>query len=243
MQDNTKGDDFRILKRGKDRQVLGFVQGLPCPLGAGQKKQTGGLGAQAGFAGFPEKGIQTIPQILIPNQNFFGIQKIHQIDQLRRGQRLHKGIPRGHITPCHGHVILMKGQGAQKMRGLRGQQRFLNDRAWGQNTDDLAPQQDFVFAAGAQGGLFGGFHLLGDGHFVASLQQQGNIGVQLMPWNAAHGRGVVTVFVAFCQLDFQAVRHHLGVFKKNLIKIPHTKQHDTIGMLILKGLILGHHGG
>jgi hypothetical protein len=91
-------------------------------------------------------------------------------------------------------------------------------------------------------GLAGVFHLFGDGHVVAGVDQLIQIAVEGVIGNSSKRNRVGIVFVARGQRDPQHPRRLDRVVVEQFIKIPHAKQQQGIAHLLLLLGVLPHRG-
>ena len=86
------------------------------------------------------------------------------------------------------------------------------------------------------------FHLVANGGFVALLHKAGQIAVQGMKRNAAHGRSLGQAAALSCERQLQLPGHDLGVIKEHLIKIAEPVKQDTARIFLFGLQIMLHHG-
>src|SRR5271165_3818179 len=115
---------------------------------------------------------------------------------------------------------------------MRTQQRLFRRGARRHHARDLAPDQLLASA--------GLFHLVAQRDAIAFLDQASEIAFKRMIGHAAHGDGLPFFLVARGESDLQFARRYDGVLVEELVEIAQAEQQQSVGCLLLDGVILPH---
>ena len=90
---------------------------------------------------------------------------------------------------------------------------------------------------------FGIFELFANCHFVARLDQTGQIAVQRVVREARQFHVCGCPIAALSQNNFQGLSRFYRILAECLIKIPHSEKQQSLRVLRLKGIVLTHERG
>lgn len=140
----------------------------------------------------------------------------------------------GDIQTGQPHIFLMPGNGQNEVVGLCIEEFILHDHSRGDHADHFPFNQAF--------GGFGILHLITDGHLEPVFDQAGDVALGCPVGDPAHGHGGIVVFVPGSKGNLQHPGGHLGILEKHLVKITHAVEQQGIGIPLLNGEVLLHHG-
>ncbi len=144
------------------------------------------------------------------------------------------------INPGQRLITAGFAQRNQKIVLTRGQKIILDQRAGGDDADNLTFKRAFVSAFS---GGFGVLGLLTDRDTETLPDQPRKIGFSSMERHPAHRHFSIIDLATARQGDIQRRRCIHRILKEHLIEIPHAIKQQAIGVIFLDRKVLRHHRG
>ena len=150
------------------------------------------------------------------------------------GKLTHIKLARRHVRIGKARALALDAYTGKKVVLPLGQGGLIRHGTGGDDARDFALDQPL-----GQGGIL---HLLADGHTIAFFDQAGDIGIHRVIGHAAHGRALRQAAVAPRKGQLQLAAGGQRVVKEHFIKIAQAVEKQLVGVLLLNGQVLLHHG-
>ena len=147
--------------------------------------------------------------------------------------------PRGDIRPGKPSFTADFSVSGQEIVLSGIKKRIFGERSWGDQADDIAPDNGFGSTPPLCLGWI--FHLLANGDPEPLSNERQEISFCSMDRNAAHWDILACVLAPLCQCNIQRSRSRDGIVKEHLVEVAHPVEEQGICMRCLDLQILRHH--